>query len=80
MRLAKGLRQEDLERYGLSWKAVQKLEYGLTDPKVSTLLELCRAFGVSLTELVTLEAPPSKSSRTPRKARPPRSGQPPHDT
>ena len=51
------LRQEDLEDFGLSWKSVQKLEYSATDPKVSTLLKLCRAFGMTLPELLTLDEP-----------------------
>ncbi len=55
LREQRGLRQEDLESFDLSWKAVQKLEYGITDPKVSTLLKLCRAFNVSLPELVRLD-------------------------
>jgi transcriptional regulator with XRE-family HTH domain len=55
---AKGkLRQEDLEDFGLSWKSIQKLEYAATDPKVSTLLKLCRAFGTTLPELLTLDEP-----------------------
>lgn len=56
MREARGLRQDDLEEFGLSWKTVQKLEYGASDPKVSTLLKLCSAFGVTLTELLMFEA------------------------
>ena len=52
LREEKALRQEDLEDYGLHWKTVQKLEYGTTDPKVSTLLKLCRAFNVGLIELL----------------------------
>jgi transcriptional regulator with XRE-family HTH domain len=55
LREARGLRQEDLENFGLSWKSVQKLEYGQTDPKISTLLKLCKAFGVTLPELLRLE-------------------------
>jgi transcriptional regulator with XRE-family HTH domain len=51
------LRQEDLEEFGISWKSIQKLEYATTDPKVSTLLKLCRAFGLTLPELVTLDEP-----------------------
>lgn len=51
------MRQEDLENHGLSWKSVQKLEYGLTDPKVSTLLKLCSAFGLTLSELLTFDGP-----------------------
>ncbi len=54
LRLERGLRQEDLEESGLSWKSIQKLEYGITDPKVSTLLKLCVAFDISLPDLVAL--------------------------
>ena len=50
-----GLRQEDLEDFGLSWKSVQKIEYGITDPKMSTLLKLCGAFNLSLAELLRLD-------------------------
>ena len=57
LRTARKLRQEDLEDFGLSWKSVQKLEYSATDPKVSTLLKLCRAFGMTLPELLTLDEP-----------------------
>ena len=52
LREEKALRQEDLEDHGLHWKTVQKLEYGVTDPKASTLLKLCRAFNVGLIELL----------------------------
>ncbi len=52
LREKRGLRQEDLEDFGLSWKSVQKLEYGVTDPKVSTLLKLCQAFQVTLAQLL----------------------------
>ena len=61
LREKRGLRQEDLENFGLSWKTVQKLEYGTTDPKVSTLLKLCRAFDVELRELLRF---PSQSPRS----------------
>jgi transcriptional regulator with XRE-family HTH domain len=61
LREARGLRQEDLEDHGLSWKSVQKLEYGQTDPRVSTLLKLCRAFGMTLPELLRLEGTRGRS-------------------
>lgn len=57
LREARGLRQEDLEDFGLSWKSVQKIEYGQTDPKISTLLKLCAAFELTLPELLRLDAP-----------------------
>jgi transcriptional regulator with XRE-family HTH domain len=55
LRLERGLRQEDIESYGLSWRAMQNIEYGQSDPKVTTLLKLCEAFGMTLPELLTLE-------------------------
>ncbi len=55
LREKRGLRQEDLEDFELSWKSVQELEYGTTDPKISTLLKLCRAFGVTLPELLRFD-------------------------
>jgi transcriptional regulator with XRE-family HTH domain len=57
LRTTRKLRQEDLEDYDLSWKSIQKLEYAATDPKVSTLLKLCRAFDMTLPELLTFEEP-----------------------
>ena len=68
LRQARGLRQEDLEDFGLAWKSVQKLEYGNTDPKVSTLLKLCDAFGVSLCELLDVNQPPRRVGRPARKS------------
>ena len=57
LRTARKLRQEDLEDYDISWKSIQKLEYASTDPKVSTLLKLCRAFDMTLLEFLTFEEP-----------------------
>lgn len=52
LRASKGLRQDDLEAFGLSWKSIQKIEYGITDVKASTLLKLCKAFDTTLPELL----------------------------
>lgn len=68
LRDEKSLRQEDLEEYGLAWKTIQKLEYGKTDPKASTMLKLCRAFDVELSELL---APVFAAEATNRDARRP---------
>ena len=46
------MRQEDVEPYGLTWKGLQRIEYGQVDPKLSTLLTLADAFGVSVAELL----------------------------
>ena len=66
LREARGLRQEDLENFGLSWKSVQKVEYGQTDPKASTLLKLCAAFDVTLPELLTFDAPIDETTKSVR--------------
>jgi transcriptional regulator with XRE-family HTH domain len=60
LRTARGLRQDDLEDFGLSWKSVQKIEYGITDPKASTLLKLSHAFQMSLAELLQWDQPRAK--------------------
>jgi transcriptional regulator with XRE-family HTH domain len=62
------LRQDDLEEFEISWKSVQKLEYGVTDPKVSTLLKLCKAFKMDLAELLTFDDDPVRT----KEASPPR--------
>jgi DNA-binding XRE family transcriptional regulator len=50
-----GLNQDELESHGLSWKTIQKLEYGQTNPKIGTLLKLCDAFKLTLAELLELD-------------------------
>jgi len=55
LRKAKGLSQEDMEDFGLTSRGLQKLEYGLSDPKLSSLLKISRALGVGLGELLDLE-------------------------
>jgi transcriptional regulator with XRE-family HTH domain len=68
LRTERKLRQEDLEDFGLSWKSIQKLEYSATDPKVSTLLKLCRAFGMTLPELLNLDNTDRRRSSQHRQA------------
>ena len=51
LRLAKGLRQEDLERWGFSYRHYGKLERGLVNPTVETLAKLCKIFGITLSDL-----------------------------
>ena len=55
LRESKEYRQDDLEDFGLAWKSVQKIEYGLTDPKASTLLKLSKAFDMSVAQLLEFE-------------------------
>ncbi|HMU40635.1 MAG TPA: helix-turn-helix transcriptional regulator [Pseudomonadota bacterium] len=42
--------------HAAAWKSVQKVVYGQTDPKASTLLKLCAAFDVTLPELLTFDS------------------------
>jgi len=51
LRVAKGLRQEDLEKWEFSYRYYGKLERGAVNPTVETLAKLCDIFGVTLSEL-----------------------------
>ncbi|MCX5831361.1 MAG: helix-turn-helix transcriptional regulator [Deltaproteobacteria bacterium] len=51
LRLAKGLKQEDLERWDFSYRYYGKLERGLVNPTLATLLRLCEIFDVTLVDL-----------------------------
>lgn len=51
LRLAKGLRQEDLEKWDFSYRYYGKLERGLVNPTLGTLIRLCEIFDVTLMDL-----------------------------
>jgi len=51
LRLAKGLRQEDLERFGFSYRYYGKIERGLANLTLETLIRLCEIFNVNLADL-----------------------------
>lgn len=51
LRLAKGLRQEDLEKWGFSYRYYGRLERGMVNPTIETLARLCEIFGVALSDL-----------------------------
>lgn len=51
LRVAKGLRQEDLEKWGFSYRYYGKLERGLVNPTIETLAKLCKIFGITLSDL-----------------------------
>ncbi len=51
LRVAKGLRQEDLEKWEFSYRYYGKLERGAVNPTVETLVKLCEIFGVTLSDL-----------------------------
>ena len=51
LRLAKGLRQEDLEKWDFSYRYYGMIERGLVNPSLDTLLRICKIFDVNLLEL-----------------------------
>ncbi len=51
LRLAKSLRQEDLEKWDFSYRYYGMIERGLINPSLDTLFRLCKIFDVSLYEL-----------------------------
>ena len=51
LRLAKGLKQEELEKWGFSYRYYGKLERGTVNPTIETLAKLCDIFDVSLSDL-----------------------------
>jgi transcriptional regulator with XRE-family HTH domain len=51
LRLAKGLNQEDLEPLGFSYRYYGKIERGLANVTLETLVRLCEIFEVGLFDL-----------------------------
>ena len=51
IRLSKGMKQEDLEEHGFSYRYYGKMERGLVNPTVETLARLCEIFQVRLLDL-----------------------------
>jgi transcriptional regulator with XRE-family HTH domain len=54
LRLAKGLKQEDLADYGFSYRYYGKIERGIVNVTLETLARLCEIFEVSLSDLFVL--------------------------
>jgi len=57
LRMAEGLKQEDLEDYGFSYRYYGKIERGLVNPTLETLARLCEIFKVSLPDLFLFMSP-----------------------
>jgi transcriptional regulator with XRE-family HTH domain len=51
LRSAKGLNQEDLEPLGFSYRYYGKIERGLANVTLETLVRLCKIFEVGLSDL-----------------------------
>jgi len=55
LRLAKGLRQEDMCQFGFEYKYYQRIEYGQKNLSLKTLNKLAKAFGIRIAELFALD-------------------------
>lgn len=51
IRTARGMRQEDMEAHGFSYRYYGRMERGLVNPTVETLLRLCDIFDITLVDL-----------------------------
>jgi transcriptional regulator with XRE-family HTH domain len=58
-----GLTQEQFELYGIGWKTVQKIEYGKSDPRATTLFKFAKAFKMSLSEMLRIDELPPRRPR-----------------
>lgn len=58
LRTSQRLTQEQLgERAGLSYKFIGEVERGFANPTIETLAGIARALGVTVVDLVTVDAP-----------------------
>ena len=51
LRLARGLKQEEMCRFGFEYKYYQRIEYGQKNLSLKTLNNLAKAFGIAVAEL-----------------------------
>ena len=62
LRLSKGMKQEDLEGFGFSYRYYGKIERGLVNLTLETLIRLCEIFEVSLADLFSFMEADNKIS------------------
>jgi transcriptional regulator with XRE-family HTH domain len=55
LRLSRGLKQEDMCRFGFEYKYYQRIEYGQKNLSLKTLNKLSKAFGIPASELFRFE-------------------------
>ena len=55
LRLARGLKQEEMCQFGFEYKYYQRIEYGQKNLTLKTLHKLAKAFGVKVEELFWFE-------------------------
>ena len=51
LRIARGMKQEEMCRYGFEYKYYQRIEYGQKNLSLKTLNKLAKAFGIPILEL-----------------------------
>jgi len=51
LRLSRGLKQEEMCRFGFEYKYYQRIEYGQKNLSLRTLNRLAKAFGLPVSEL-----------------------------
>jgi len=51
LRIAKGFKQEDLEKFGFSYRYYGRIERGLANFTLETLVRICEIFDVTLSDL-----------------------------
>ncbi len=52
LRLSRGLKQEDMCKYGFEYKYYQRIEYGQKNLSLKTLNKLAKAFSIPVSELL----------------------------
>lgn len=55
LRLERGLKQEEMCRFGFDYKYYQRIEYGQKNLSIKTLNRLAKAFGIAVAELFTFD-------------------------
>jgi transcriptional regulator with XRE-family HTH domain len=55
LRLARGLRQEDMCQFGFEYKYYQRIEYGQKNLSLKTINKLARAFQVPVSKLLEFD-------------------------
>ena len=55
LRMSRGLKQEDMCRFGFEYKYYQRIEYGQKNLSLKTLNKLSKAFGIPASELLRFE-------------------------
>lgn len=66
LRLSRNMKQEQLEEFGFSYRYYGRMERGLVNPTIETILRLCNIFDVSLGDLLCFmdESNPSEDAES----------------